>query len=89
MQEEGSYPHSITLLDLELWESRKGEPSVALIFRLESIDLMTLMRKPQKHKITEKQFKGLLYSLLCALNFLHSAGIVHRDLKPSNLLLTK
>lgn len=29
----------------------------------------------------------ILYQLLCALRFLHSANVVHRDLKPSNILL--
>ena len=28
-----------------------------------------------------------MYSLLCAVKFLHSANIMHRDLKPTNLLL--
>ena len=25
--------------------------------------------------------------MLCALNYMHSAGVVHRDLKPSNFLI--
>jgi len=28
-----------------------------------------------------------MYSVLCGLKFLHSAGIVHRDLKPANILI--
>ena len=33
------------------------------------------------------QLKQILYTLLCALNFLHTANVVHRDLKPANILL--
>lgn len=32
--------------------------------------------------------KIILYNLLCAVNFLHTANVIHRDLKPSNVLLT-
>jgi serine/threonine protein kinase len=29
----------------------------------------------------------VLYNMLCALNFLHSAKVMHRDIKPSNILI--
>mmetsp|Transcript_29788 Transcript_29788/g.45416 ORF Transcript_29788/g.45416 Transcript_29788/m.45416 type:complete len:90 (-) Transcript_29788:729-998(-) len=89
MADEGCYPHAIRLLDLELWESIKGELSAALIFKLEKVDLQKFMKVTERHKVSAKQFKIMLYSLLCALNFLHSAGIVHRDIKPANILMTK
>lgn len=36
---------------------------------------------------TEDHCVTILYNLLCAMNFMHSANIVHRDIKPSNILI--
>ena len=37
--------------------------------------------------LTPIHTKSIVYQLLKALKFVHSAGVVHRDIKPSNLLL--
>ena len=47
-------------------------------------DLHTVIRANILEPI-HKQF--IMYQLLKALKFIHSAGIVHRDLKPSNILI--
>ena len=29
----------------------------------------------------------IIYNILCAVNFIHTAGIIHRDIKPANFLM--
>ena len=39
--------------------------------------------------ITEQMIQFILYQLLSAVHFMHSADIIHRDLKPENILINK
>jgi mitogen-activated protein kinase 1/3 len=48
-------------------------------------DLETLLA--QSINFSEDHVKKIIYNILCAINFLHSANIIHRDLKPSNILI--
>ena len=43
-------------------------------------DLRRLIQSQMK--ITEQMIKFIMYQLLAAINFMHSADILHRDLKP-------
>ena len=49
-------------------------------------DLAKLLRDTTVELI-EEHVVTITYNLLCALNFLHSAGVMHRDIKPANILI--
>ena len=57
---------------------------IYLAFEYMETDLHAVIRA---NILEEIQTKYIIYQLLKALKYLHSAGIVHRDIKPSNLLL--
>lgn len=40
-------------------------------------------------RMEDYQMKFIVYQMLRALKFIHSAGVVHRDLKPSNILISR
>ena len=39
--------------------------------------------------LNEGHLKTLMYNMLCALKFMHSANVIHRDIKPSNILINE
>ena len=81
LQELNGHENIIKLLNVIKAENEKD---IYLIFEFMETDLHTVIRSNILEPI-HKQF--VMYQLLKALKFIHSAGIVHRDLKPSNILI--
>ena len=39
--------------------------------------------------ISQEHLKLVIYNLLCAVKYCHSANVLHRDIKPANILINK
>ena len=50
-------------------------------------DMDHMLKKCKNLQLEDDHIITILYNMLCALNFIHSANIIHRDLKPANILV--
>lgn len=61
---------------------------VLIMTEIMDIDLNNLIRA-KTHKFKTKTLKFLMYQIVDAVNYIHSANIIHRDLKPSNIFINR
>lgn len=83
--------YTVKLLDIVLpWVKRKPMPQgIFLVMTYENQDLGQVFSANKEMSFSFEHAKLILYNLLCAVNFLHSANVMHRNIMPSNILLTE
>ena len=57
------------------------------IISLQKYNIKQALLSSPVYNLNEEHVVFILYNLICAINFIHSAGIIHRDIKPSNILV--
>jgi len=81
LQELSDHENIITLLDVMKADNDKD---IYLVFEYMETDLHAVIRANILEDI-HKRF--IIYQLLKAIKYMHTAQVIHRDMKPSNLLL--
>jgi len=80
------HPNIVAIEDiLEPSNDPNNFNTIFFVMRQMQSDLQKLVAS--KTPLEEKHVQIIMYQLLSAVAFLHSAGVVHRDIKPANILL--
>lgn len=77
----------IDLFNPRKQDSTKGGLGIFIVMEYMQTDLKELLNLTASTKITEGHAIQIIYNLLCAVKFIHSANIIHRDIKPANILI--
>ncbi|CAF4419423.1 unnamed protein product, partial [Adineta steineri] len=84
LREFGEHPNVIRLQNVLRADNDKD---IYLVFEFMEADLHNVIRKGNILKDTHKRY--VMYQLLKAMKYLHSANVIHRDMKPSNVLINQ
>ncbi|GFU00386.1 mitogen-activated protein kinase 15 [Nephila pilipes] len=82
LQEFHSHSNIITLLEVV---KAKNDKDIYLIFDFMETDLHQMIKKGTLKEDWKHGF--IIFQLLSALSYIHSANVIHRDIKPSNILM--
>jgi serine/threonine protein kinase len=91
LQEHGGFAFVPELIDI-IVPKDEDPHNPKLIFLIQThfgIDMRSVIEMTPNLTLNENHLKTLMYNLLCALKFMHSANMIHRDLKPSNILVNE
>lgn len=91
VQKANNFEFTPELIDI-IVPRNQGKDNVDSLFLVQTAfgtDLKKLIDLSPRSNLKEKHIIIILYNLLCALKFMHSANVIHRDLKPSNILINE
>ena len=77
----------VKLYDMLDLHDPKNFKNIYLVLELAHSDLKKLLKT--SIYLTDLHIQTIMYNLLCALKYMHSAKILHRDIKPANILINE
>ena len=86
-EHENIVPLYDVIVHLNNDQSLKKIADVYLVMEKMDSDLQKIIIS--KQELSDEHYQFILYQILRAIYFLHSANIIHRDFKPSNVLINE
>jgi mitogen-activated protein kinase 1/3 len=81
------HPYVIKVYDVLEPKDPEHFDSIYVVLELAESDLKKVIKSAIHLQI--KHIQTVVYNLLCAVKYLHTANVIHRDLKPANVLVNE
>ena len=79
--------HVTKIYDVIASGDSNGETYLFIVMEFVQTDMKKVFQSIPDLNFSEDHMISILYSMLCSMNFMHSANIIHRDIKPANFLV--
>jgi serine/threonine protein kinase len=79
--------HVTKIYDVIASGESNGDTYLFIVMEFVQTDMKKVFQSIPELNFSEDHMISILYSMLCSMNFMHSANIIHRDIKPANFLI--
>ena len=81
------HPYIVNIIDIIQPRNAETFDTLYVVLELAESDLKKVIKSAIHLQI--KHIQTVVYNLLCAVKYLHTANVLHRDLKPANVLVNE